>query len=62
MNQNDSSGSLIKPWPVLLDHYTGHWQKNWPISDTVNGADASAMLYSIVEIAEAKSDIDALPP
>ncbi len=21
MNQNDSSGSLIKPWPVLLDHY-----------------------------------------
>lgn len=22
MNQNDSSGSLIKPWPVLLDHYT----------------------------------------
>lgn len=21
MNQNDCSGSLIKPWPVLLDHY-----------------------------------------
>lgn len=21
MNQSDSSGSLIKPWPVLLDHY-----------------------------------------
>ncbi len=21
MNQNDSSGFLIKPWPVLLDHY-----------------------------------------
>ncbi len=21
MNQNDSSGFLIKPWPVLLDHF-----------------------------------------
>jgi REP element-mobilizing transposase RayT len=22
MSQNDSSGSLIKRWPVLLDHFT----------------------------------------
>ena len=22
MNQNVSSGFLIKPWPVLLDHYS----------------------------------------
>lgn len=24
MSQNDSSGSLIKLWPVLLDHFTEH--------------------------------------
>ncbi|MEZ9869749.1 transposase, partial [Vibrio sp. 10N.261.51.A4] len=37
-------------------------RKNWLFSNTPNGADASAMLYSIIETAKAEPDIDALLP